>query len=100
MEKGGFQIRLQDTDEGVRVMELVGELDLAEADHVRREIIGSDGVERLVVDTTELSFIDSSGLSALVAGVNELGSARFQLIPGRATERLLQITGTNELFGI
>lgn len=100
MDKGGFQIRLQDTDEGVRVMKLVGELDLAASDQVRREIIGSDDVARLVVDTTELTFIDSSGLAALMAGINELGSARFELIPGRATERLLRITDTKEMFGI
>lgn len=99
MEKGGFQIRLQDSDEGVRVMKLVGELDLAEADLVRRKIMASDDCTRLVVDTTELTFIDSSGLAALVAGANELGPARFQLIPGRVTERLLEITGTEELFG-
>lgn len=100
MDKGGFQIRLQDTDEGVRVMKLVGELDLAASDQVRREIIGSDDVARLVVDTTELTFIDSSGLAALMAGINELGSGRFELIPGRATERLLRITDTKEMFGI
>lgn len=99
MKVDGFAIERFDLD-GVRRLELIGEFDLATAPYVSQELDGcSDGVERLVLDTTRLDFIDSTGLGILVEAREQFG-ARLDLIPGKATERLLEIAGLGERFGL
>ncbi|HEX2153396.1 MAG TPA: STAS domain-containing protein [Acidimicrobiia bacterium] len=99
MKEDGFEIQRFDLD-GHRRLEFVGELDMATASHVRRELDGgSDGVERLVLDTTRLDFIDSTGLGLLVQAREKFGEG-LELIPGRATERLLELAGLREYFGL
>jgi anti-anti-sigma factor len=63
---------VQGTDGGV-VVEVRGEIDLACADRLREELV--DTVTRLrpvrlVVDLMHVTFIDSTGVGALVAGRN------------------------------
>jgi anti-anti-sigma factor len=52
---------------GALVVTIVGEIDMATAPEVSRAIdSGHDGAERVVVDLTEVTFLDSSALNALV----------------------------------
>ena len=55
-------------DRGCAVVWLCGELDAAEAPAARAYLLAAaaDGRRRLVVDVTDLVFIDASGLSVLV----------------------------------
>lgn len=85
---------------GVRYVQVSGELDLANVDEFKRHLDGCRDGERLVVDATELSFIDSTGLGALVQARNERGLDLFTLIPGPATERVLDVTGMRGFFGL
>ncbi|HEX2152413.1 MAG TPA: STAS domain-containing protein [Acidimicrobiia bacterium] len=95
----GFAIQRSDLD-GFRRIELIGELDLATAPQVSKELDGSsDGVNRLVLDTTQLAFIDSTGLHLLLEARQRFGAA-LELIPGKATERLLELAGLREYFGL
>lgn len=93
-----FSIRRFD-ENGMRRLELLGELDIATVPVVRKELDNCDGLDRVVVDTTALDFIDSTGLLALVEGRDRFG-ARFELVAGEATDRLLDLTGLREHFGI
>lgn len=93
MEYGGFSISRDGVDGRVRLF-LTGELDIATAEQLKEEAAGSAEEKTVVIDTTDLAFIDSSGLSALVDVRNRLGPDRFQLVPGEAVRRLLTITGT------
>ncbi|HEX2154452.1 MAG TPA: STAS domain-containing protein [Acidimicrobiia bacterium] len=98
MKVNGFAIERFDLD-GHRRIKLIGELDIATADALSQELDGgSDGVQRLVLDTTRLEFIDSTGLGLLVAAREKLG-AGLELVPGKATERLLDLAGLREYFG-
>ncbi len=55
------------TDNGYSLVRVGGEIDLATAPRLREELLAAvHGSPRLVVDTTRISFIDSSGLSALI----------------------------------
>lgn len=87
-------------EEGVRYVHVSGELDLANVDEFKRHLEGCHNGEQLVVNVTELSFIDSTGLGALVQARNERGPDLFTVIPGPATERVVDITGLREFFGL
>ena len=75
----GFGLRptcvkvLRDPD-GVTVLDLEGEVDMATAPDFKAAMMQSiaDGARRLVVDATKVTFIDSTGLFAVVAGHREL----------------------------
>ena len=69
---GAFINKVHGTDGGV-VVEVRGEIDMACADRLRDELV--DTVTRLrparlVVDLLHVTFIDSTGVGALVAGRN------------------------------
>jgi anti-sigma B factor antagonist len=83
------------------VVTLAGELDLAAAEGFWAELeplIEPAGV--VVLDGTELSFLDSSGLRILLLAngrATQLG-ARLRLVaPQRAVRRTLQLTGADTL---
>src|SRR3954453_13745255 len=65
----GFEIDDELLEDGTRVLTVRGELDLATGpvlgQRIRRPLFWKD-VTRLVVDLTGVSFIDSTGTSALV----------------------------------
>lgn len=82
-------------------IQLQGELDLANAETLERELQAAlaDGAGRVLVDMGELSFIDSSGIALLVrtAGVDN-GQGRVRFLPSQATavNRVLELTGVAE----
>ncbi len=79
------------------VITLAGELDLSNVDVVRShlaEAIESE-TERLVFDLSLLQFMDSSGLTLLLAA--KQGAPRVELrSPPAAVRRLIEITGLQE----
>lgn len=87
------------------VLEVRGEVDLHSAAQMRDrllQIIGS-GQRVVVVDLSWLSFIDSTGLGALVAGHNEALRASVALRIVCKSERMLKlfrITGLDAVFEI
>jgi anti-sigma B factor antagonist len=89
-------------DDGSGVVRLEGEIDMAVVadlqDSVRRALAHCDAVE---LDLTAVTFLDSSGLGALVLLRNEARDQDKQLslshLP-KATERLLVITGLKDTF--
>jgi anti-anti-sigma factor len=56
-------------------------------------------VSRIVVDLSEVRFMDSTGLSVLLAAKKRQES-RFSVSPSKskAVTRLLALTGTTEIF--
>lgn len=95
MSFGGFSVDREKSDDKVRLV-LSGELDIAEVDRLKDEVDRWADGQRVQLDTTELTFIDSTGLGAIVAVRNSLGPERFELIPGEAVQRLLEISGTED----
>jgi anti-sigma B factor antagonist len=87
------------------VLEVGGEVDLSTAASLRTRIdeIVDGGTRRLVVDLTAVGFMDSSGLSALVAGMKAMRSAGGELILVCGTESILKVftvTGLDRVFEI
>ena len=91
--------------DGASVIYLAGELDLASAPDLQAcldEVLAS-GTEPIIVDVDELSFCDSTGISALVRGVNRARRGGRQLTlrkPRPGIRRVLEITGVTSVIEI
>lgn len=86
------------------IFELNGELDIAFGPGLRGQIIGvlrDLEPDRLILDLTGLTFIDSSGLGVLVWAHHQLaerGSRLCLAAPGPQVQRVLQISGLDRLL--
>jgi anti-sigma B factor antagonist len=88
-----------ETTARARTLRLRGELDLGTAELVRdalREALADDH-EEVVVDLTELAFIDSTGIAVLIGALAEDdGVLRFIPSPAPAVARVLRLTGVED----
>jgi anti-sigma B factor antagonist len=93
----GLQIRADGT-EGVHTLWLKGELDLVSAGLLETRIaeLCTDGASRIVLDMSDLEFIDSTGLRALLVSRELCGVNSCRLLVGQLSpqvERLLELSG-------
>ena len=89
---------------GACVVKLGGELDLYNAPQVRdalREAC-SDSPQRVVVDLSEVEFIDSTALGVLIEARTRIDNRRAFLLaaPGLETRRALEISGLDRHFTV
>lgn len=87
----------------VGVIRADGELDANNADRLRGAVdeLFAVGDPTVVLDLAGISFIDSSGLSVLIAAykqANELGGSLTLRSPSAAVTRLLDVTGQSKRF--
>jgi anti-anti-sigma factor len=96
---GPLSIR-QTRKDGVHRLTPIGELDLATAPLVKtafEAVLRDDGAEMIVVDLTELSFMDSTGIQLLLRMCAACEDTdRLRVINGsRQVARVLDITGVS-----
>jgi anti-sigma B factor antagonist len=96
--EGLVQVQIEEREgDDVIVARLTGELDIAGAESTGRRIAEAvpSSARGVVVDMTELEFIDSSGVSMLFALARRVGSRRQELRvvapEGRPVARVLEI---------
>ena len=88
--------------EGVRLLEVFGELDLASAPRLCAllDAARTQRVKRVVVDLTGVDFCDSTGLRALMGASTELrhagGRLAVAVLPDGPVSRLFDVTGIRE----
>lgn len=87
------------------MLDVVGEVDLSTAPTLRDRIeqLIADGTRRLVVSLEDVGFMDSSGLSALLAGyrrMQESDGALSLVCRDRAVLRVFTVTGLDRVFAI
>ena len=87
----------------VLLVELGGELDLATADQLREVFVAAEkaGYTRVVVDLSDVSVVDSTGLAVLVAVHQHLVRSRGELVIVVGNESIaskIRITGLHQLF--
>jgi len=97
-----FSVRVCSDDEEV-VVALAGELDLASADELERELraLRLAAVTHIVVDLRCLDFMDSTSLCRLISLRNtaKRNGHRLTLVPGPArVQRIFELTATRGLF--
>ena len=89
---------------GAIIVELVGELDLYNAHLVREQLFAAaaDDPERLLVDLSGVTFIDSTGLGVLIEARTRMQNRRaFMLVgPKLETRRALEISGLDQHFAV
>ena len=101
-----MEVQVSTEDLGDRtVVRVAGEIDIASADRLRDRIgqLLADGRTDLVVDLTQVTFMDSTGLGLLVGALKRvrLAGGRLELVVD--SERLLKvfrITGLLQVFSI
>lgn len=87
-------------DHGVDVVRLSGELDLVSADEVERALVSCTGPV-VVADLSQLEFVDSTGLSALLLARHAILTRRHRLeIRGArgATRRIFEAAGLADVL--
>jgi len=93
-----------ETMAGALVIRLGGELDLYNANAVREALFEacSNGPERIVVDLSQVEFIDSTALGVLIEARTKLPNRRAFLLasPRLETRRALQISGLDRHFSV
>jgi anti-sigma B factor antagonist len=99
-----FDMRLK-TEGSKAIIELVGDLDFHTARRLREKLLEShaEGANEVVLDMADLEFIDSSGLSVLVAGLKRLrdsgGDLTLRSVPDQ-TRRVLEVSGLSQVLSI
>lgn len=98
-----FTVTYATQDGGGACLRLAGELDLSTAPELNAAIdrLTAEGERHLLLDLSELTFCDSTGIAAFVRGDNraaaEGGWLRVTGASGRV-ERVLQMTGLAEVL--
>jgi anti-sigma B factor antagonist len=100
----GFRADLIRRHDGVDVVALTGELDIATAPVLQRRMddLVTIGKARIVVDCADLSFIDSSGVKALEDSWECLDALGVTLVirnPSPMAVKLFRITKALRLLG-
>ena len=85
------------------LLRVSGELDLYVSPKLENELetLIRAGARHVLVDLTDVPFLDSSGLGVLLGASRRLGKDGFALTGlGLETRRVLEITGTDRLLAI
>jgi anti-anti-sigma factor len=91
--------------DGIACVRVAGELDGATAPQLQKAVLAalSDGASSVVLDCSELTFIDSAGLNVFLEAHCSTKAQHGSLTIARPSAmllRLLQVTGLTEHFGI
>ncbi|WDZ82499.1 STAS domain-containing protein [Micromonospora cathayae] len=98
-----FTVAYAQGDDGAVCLRLAGELDMSTAPELNAAVdqLIADGHTRLLVDLSELTFCDSTGIAAFVRGDNTAagldGWLRLTGATGRVA-RVLSVTGLAEVL--
>lgn len=100
-----FAVELLRPRDGVAVVELRGEVDIHGAplfkEALRQGI--DDGARRIIIDFTEVSFIDSTSLGVVVTGVKGIkarGGALAVACPNESLRAIFATTGLDQILGM
>ncbi len=91
--------------DGVPVLAVAGEIDVYTAPRLRERLldVAHAGTSTVVVDLTEVSFVDSTGLGVLVSGLKrfrEAGGDLLLVVTQPQIMKVLEITGLTTVFSI
>lgn len=100
-----MELWLSQGADGRTVLHVSGEIDTAVADQLRDAGLKSVGADPggLAIDLSQVTFIDSSGIAALIAINNDRqppAPGLTLLNPSQPVRRILEITGLTPAFNI
>jgi anti-sigma B factor antagonist len=93
-----------DQIDGGCIVRLAGELDLYNAQAVREALTAAsaDGPKKVIVDLSQVEFIDSTALGVLIEARTKLPDRQGFILagPGLETRRALEISGLDRHFAV
>lgn len=97
-----LSVETEELRDGAVVMRLSGEVDISSANLMSEqfESLAGQGKTAVVLDATKVTFMDSTGLHALVEGkriLHEKGTRIF-LVPSNQVRRVLELVFPDPLF--
>jgi anti-sigma B factor antagonist len=95
-----FELTLEALPEGGSVLRVEGELDLATTPELEEMLEGVDLGERLVVDLSACTFLDSSALRVLIGAITEArerGGSVSLVAPEPGIARVLEIASVDTM---
>lgn len=104
VEQKPFQV-VTELDGDVTVVSVAGELDLATVADVRSALIGATnaGVTRLVVDLSDVSFIDSVGVGAILHAKRRMtagGVIAVVVTPSSYARVIFEVVGADAFLSV
>jgi anti-anti-sigma factor len=100
-----FGIRVLPMQAGIARVRVIGEVDLCTAPLLEKALVRElEAASKLLLDLSEVSFLDSSGLHAIVSAARAASANGGMLavdspLPAQA-RRVIEITGLEELLGV
>ena len=103
--RAAFEIEVSSAEGEIKVVAVRGELDFDEAPALEQVLaeLRAEGEREVVVDLSELMFIDSSGISVLVGAARAVSADRGMLVVASPTphvQRVFDIVRLVELVAI
>jgi len=104
-ERPQFSVELIPSSDEVAIVALQGEVDIYSAPHFKETLIKSidAGAKHIVVDLSDVTFIDSTALGVLVSGAKRVRPQNGTLdivCRDENITRIFEITGLDRIFGI
>jgi len=100
---GEFEVNRADLPGGGAVLEVEGDLDMATAPTLEDELAAAGFAERLVVDLSRCSFMDSSAVRVLVSSVRDseaAGGSLALVVTDPGILRVLEISGVDTMIPV
>jgi anti-sigma B factor antagonist len=90
-----LNVRIERTGDAISVVELTGELDLSTVPRLESPLLAQLRARGVIVDLTKLSFIDSSGLAALIRAFHTSNGNSMHTVIARGSQvdRVFRIAG-------
>jgi anti-sigma B factor antagonist len=93
----------QRVNDGVPVIAVIGEIDVATAPQLREALHGviTQGQATVILDLLSVTFLDSTALGVLVGGVKrcrELGGELHVVVADARIRKIFEITGLDKVF--
>jgi anti-sigma B factor antagonist len=98
-----FDVTTESAGDDTLVLRVSGDLDLAASPRFSEELAAAPAARRTVIDLTGCTFLDSSGLRALVQAAREIteGERHVDVVAGSpAILRVLEITGVDRMVPV
>jgi anti-sigma B factor antagonist len=100
-----FEVASTDAD-AMRIVDVRGEIDLAAAPELSEHLLGAQeaGLQAVVVDLCQVTFLDSSGLAALLNARKKLLEFDIAFVvacaPAGRPARILEVTGLQKVMEV
>lgn len=93
---------LRDFDDGTKILRLAGEVDISSAHllSTQMEEVAQTGLSTVIIDATDVTFMDSTGVHALVKGKRLIHEheTKIVLVTSPQVRRVLELVFPDPLF--